>query len=110
MHKGLVDAGAVSSLDWDDPGRVPAAFRADFRVIHESNPYPRALELVRDGMDPRMEARLRQVLLDAAGDPAARDALRLFFSTSRFLPLDPASERALDGLRRGVQRVRAEVE
>uniref|UniRef100_UPI00355670D1 phosphate/phosphite/phosphonate ABC transporter substrate-binding protein n=1 Tax=Pseudoxanthomonas sp. 10H TaxID=3242729 RepID=UPI00355670D1 len=110
VHKGLVDAGAVSSLDWQDPGRVPEAFRADFRVIHRSAPYPRALELVREGMDPRVEARLREVLLAAAGDPAARDALRLFFSTSRFLPLDPASERSLDGLRRGVQRVRSEVE
>ena len=110
VHKGLVDAGAVSSLDWDDPRRVPPAFRADFRVVHQTDPYPRALELVRRDMPPAVEARLRAVLLQAADDPAARDALRLFFNTSRFLPLDAASQRSLDGLRRGVQRVRAEVE
>ena len=110
MHKGLVDAGAVSSLDWADPERVPQAFRADFRVIHEPDPDPRALELVRRDMPPAVEARLREVLLQAAGDPAARDALRLFFHTSRFLPLDAASQRSLDTLRRGVQRVRTEVE
>ena len=110
VHKGLVDAGAVSSLDWDDPRRVPSAFRADFRVIHRTDPYPRALELVRQDMPPAVEARLREVLLQAADDPAARDALRLFFNTSRFLPLDEASQRSLDALRRGVQRVRAEVE
>ncbi|AKC87697.1 phosphate/phosphite/phosphonate ABC transporter substrate-binding protein [Pseudoxanthomonas suwonensis] len=110
VHKSMVDAGAVSSLDWNHPERVPEAFKADFRVIHESDPYPRALELVRDGMDPRVQARLREVLLEAAGDPAARDALRLFFNTSRFLPLDPASQRSLAALRKGVQRVRSEVE
>lgn len=110
VHKGLADAGAVSSLDWADPERVPRAFRADFRVIHETDPYPRALELVRRDMPPAVEARLHEVLLQAAGDPAARDALRLFFHTSRFLPLDAASQRSLDTLRRGVQRVRTEVE
>ncbi|MBO9718393.1 MAG: phosphate/phosphite/phosphonate ABC transporter substrate-binding protein [Pseudoxanthomonas sp.] len=110
VHKGMVDAGAISSIDWQDPKRVPEAFRADFRVIHESAPYPRALELVRAGIDPKVEARLREVLLQAADDPAARDALKLFFNTSRFMALDPASEQALDALRKGVQRVRSEVE
>jgi phosphonate transport system substrate-binding protein len=110
VHKGMVDAGAISSIDWQDRRRVPEAFRADFRIIHESAPYPRALELVRAGLEPEVEARLREVLLQAAGDPAARDALKLFFHTSRFMALDPASEQALDALRKGVQRVRSEVE
>jgi phosphonate transport system substrate-binding protein len=110
VHKGMVDAGAVSNLDWNDPRRLPEAFRRDFRVIHETHPYPRALELVRAGMEPEVEARLRQVLLQAASDPDAREALRLFFHTSRFLPLDAESGQALDVLRKGVQRVRAEVE
>jgi phosphonate transport system substrate-binding protein len=106
----MVDAGAISSIDWQDPRRVPEAFRADFRIIHESAPYPRALELVRAGIEPAVEARLREVLLQAAEDPAARDALKLFFHTSRFMVLDPASEQALDALRKGAQRVRSEVE
>jgi phosphonate transport system substrate-binding protein len=110
VHKGMVDAGAISSIDWQDPRRVPEAFRADFRIIHESAPYPRALELVRAGIEPAVEARLREVLLQAAEDPAARDALKLFFHTSRFMVLDPASEQALDALRKGAQRVRSEVE
>ena len=110
VHKRMVDAGAVSILDWNDPRRFPGAFKADFRIIHESYPYPRALELVREGMEPRIEARLREVLLQASDDPAAKDALERFFQTSRFLPLDAESQRALDSLRTGVQRVRSEVE
>ena len=42
--------------------------------------------------------------------PAARDALNVFFRTTRFLPVDPASQQALDDLRRGVTRVREQVE
>ncbi|WP_028916059.1 phosphate/phosphite/phosphonate ABC transporter substrate-binding protein [Pseudoxanthomonas sp. J35] len=110
VHKRLLDAGTLSNLDWNDPSRLPDAFRGDFRVIHETHPYPRALELVRSSLDPKVEQRLREVLLQAADDPEARQAMRLFFNTSRFLPLDPASERALDVLRAGVQRVRSEVE
>ena len=110
VHKRLVDAGVVSNLDWDDVRRMPPAFRRDFRVIHETQDFPRALEMVRGDLDPRIEARLREVLMEAAGDPAARDALNVFFRTTRFLPVDPASQQALDDLRRGVIRVREQVE
>ena len=55
-------------------------------------------------------ARLREVLLEAAQDPAASEALSVFFRTTRFLPVDPASQQALDDLRRGVTRVREQLE
>ena len=110
VHKGLVDAGAMSNLDWANRHRVPETFRADLRIIHQTPEYPRALELVRADLRPEVENRLREVLLQAADDPEAREALRLFFGTSRFLPVDARLEQALDGLRAGVARVRAEVE
>lgn len=110
VHKRLVDAGVVSNLDWDDVRRMPPAFRRDFRVIHETQDFPRALEMVRGDLDPKIEARLREVLLEAAQDPAAREALSVFFRTTRFLPVDPASQQALDDLRGGVARVREQLE
>ncbi len=110
VHKRLVDAGVVSNLDWDDVRRIPPAFRNDFRIIHETPDYPRALEMVRGDIDPRVEARLREVLLQAADDPDAADALRLFFRTTRFMPVDPASQQSLDHLRKGVARVREQIE
>ena len=57
-----------------------------------------------------MRERLREVLLEAAGDPEAGNALAQFFGTSRFLPLDRETGKVLDALRVGVGRVRAEVE
>lgn len=78
VHKGVVDAGAVSSVDWIDPHRIPASFRRDFRAIYRTEPYPRAVEVVRAGLDPKVRDRLQQVLLDAASDPQAQDALGKF--------------------------------
>lgn len=110
VHKRLVDVGVMSNLDWENPQRVPLAFRNDLAVIHETPDYPRALELVRGNLDPKVEARLREVLLEAAGDPDAREALLQFFKTTRFLPIDAQSRHSLQYIGEGVQRIRAEVE
>lgn len=110
VHKRLVDAGTISNLDWDNPRRIPPSYREDFRIIAESPPYPRALEMVRGDLDARIRARLREVLLEAGDDPDAREALLQFFGTTRFLPLDAQAMESLDALRQGVARVRAEVE
>ena len=110
VHKRLVDAGAMSSLDWDNPSRVPPAFRGDLRVLARTTDFPRAIELVRADLDPAVKARLRELLLQAADDPDAREAMLGFFMTTRFLPLDDDAHAALERLGAGVQRVRAEVE
>ncbi|HZH44414.1 MAG TPA: phosphate/phosphite/phosphonate ABC transporter substrate-binding protein [Lysobacter sp.] len=110
VHKRLVDVGVMSNLDWENPRRVPPAFRRDLRIVARSEPYPRALEMVRPNLDPKVEARLRQVLSEAHRDPEARDALRRFFATSRFLPLDDSARHELARVSAGVRRVREEVE
>lgn len=110
VHKGLVDVGVMSNLDWENPRRVPTAFRRDFVIIGRTADYPRAVELVRGDLDPRVAARLREVLIGAAGEPAGRDALLRFFETTRFMPIDPRSGEVLDGIGRGVARVKADVE
>lgn len=110
VHKRLVDAGAFANLDWSDLQRLPESFRDDLVVIHETEPFPRAVEVVRPGLDPRVEARLREVLLAAASDPDAREPLLRFFGTNGFVPLDAEAEAALERLRRGVNRVRERLE
>jgi phosphonate transport system substrate-binding protein len=110
VHKRLVDAGAMSNLDWQNPQRVPLAFRRDFTQIGDTPPYPRAVEVVRSTLDSKVEARLREVLLQAAQDPDAREALLRFFKTTRFMPIDATAEHALHHIGVGVQRIRAEVE
>ena len=110
VHKHLVDAGALSNLDWDDDRRVPPAFRRDFRVIYRTEPFPRAVEMVRSDLASPVEERLREVLLEAADDPQGSAALHKFFGTSGFYPVDRASQKRLDQLRAGVAQVKLEVE
>lgn len=110
VHKRLVDAGVLSNLDWNNPQRMPAAFAQDFRVIARSEDVPRALMLTRTGMDPKVQDRLREVLMEASQDPDAGEVLRRFIETSRFVPITDEDRRSLDRLGDGVQRVRMEVE
>lgn len=110
VHKGLVDAGVMSNVDWDNPGRVPSSFRRDLMIIGRTTDYPRAVEVMRADLDARVAARLRAVLLQASRDPAGRDALLAFFGTTRFLPYDAGAEQALSVIGRGVVRIKADVE
>lgn len=110
VHKRLVDAGTMSALDWNNPARLPVSYRKDLEIIHTTEPVPRALEMVRGDLDPKVQARLREVLMQAAGDPQAAEALRYFFRTTRFMPIDADTRAVLDRLRSGVAEVRAGVE
>jgi phosphonate transport system substrate-binding protein len=110
VHKGLVDAGAYGEHDWLDLDSTPDAFRGDLVVFHRSPAVPRAMEVVRGDLDPRVAARLREVLLAAPDDPAALPGLRAMWNTTRYRPVDADAAQALAEFQRGVARIRAEVE
>jgi phosphonate transport system substrate-binding protein len=109
VHKGLVDVGAVSNLDWLNPQHIPEFFKSDFVILRESEEVPRGVEMVREDLDPKVRARLREVLLTMADDPVASAALKPYHSV-RFFDLDDRDRRDLKRLRAGVARVRAEIE
>jgi phosphonate transport system substrate-binding protein len=110
VDKRLVDAGVMSSLDWDNPQRMPPAYRRDMKIIHRTGEYPRGVEMVRGDLDARVSERLQQVLIEATSDPDAREPLLRFFKTTRFLPLDAKVRQALQTLGEGVERVGNEIE
>src|SRR5690606_33312916 len=83
VHKRLVDAGRMSNLDWINQQRVRPSYRRDFRIVREPDEFPRALEMVRSDLEPTVRERLREVLLGAAEDPDADEALLQFFKTTR---------------------------
>ncbi|MET0288146.1 MAG: phosphate/phosphite/phosphonate ABC transporter substrate-binding protein [Pseudoxanthomonas sp.] len=106
VAKGIVDAGVLSNLDWDDDRRMPPSFRSELEVVYQTPDYPRALEMVRAGLAAPVRARLREVLMEASQDPEGQHALRRFFGTTRFMEIDPSTRQALEQLSAGSARVR----
>lgn len=110
VSHGLVDVGVMGAADWNNPQRMQASSRATFRVLGETPEYPLALEVGRSDVEPRVLARLHDVLMAASRDPDARDALLQFSGTTGFSPIDVPTRAALEQLRAGIARVRSEVE
>lgn len=110
VQKRLVDAGTFSNLDWEGLESVPGSPMQDLEVFHRTNDVPRSIEVTAPTLDPRVRNRLREILLSADGDPAAAAALRRFFGTQRFVPIDAAAERSLVRLRGDANLVRKQLE
>ena len=103
-HRGIVDAGATSDLAWTTDETVPRSVKARLRVIHEGPPMPRTLELVGPRLPAALRERLREVLVGAGDDPAARDALAAYGGTTRFDAVPPGTLEALAHLLPGGRR------
>lgn len=110
VHKGLVDVGAVSNLDWSNPKHIPEFFKSDLVIIRESEEVPRGVEMVRKDLDVRVRARLHDILLAMGDDPAAIAELARFHHSLKFFDLDERDRRDLKRLNAGVIRVTSEIE
>ena len=84
VHKGLVSVGAYNNLDWEKEDHNPSAFRKDMHIFYKTRPYPRAIELVRNNLDPKIRERLKQILLHIHEDPKAKQVLYSYQKTTRF--------------------------
>lgn len=110
VHRGIVSAAALSDTDWDDPDIMSELMRSEMKIIAETEPIPRALQLVRRDLDPRIKARLKEILLKMHEDPEAVRVLDEFHHTARFDPVDTRTRDRLDRVRRIIRTVQAEVD
>ncbi|MES9969924.1 MAG: phosphate/phosphite/phosphonate ABC transporter substrate-binding protein [Candidatus Thiodiazotropha sp.] len=84
VHKGVVDAGAFSNLDWDKEDHLPTQYRQEFSIIHRLPPVIRAVELVRSDLDSAVKNRLQEILLKIDDDPKAAHVLNAYQKTKKF--------------------------
>ena len=110
VHKGLVAAAAYSNLDWIKEDHTPKAFKKDLRIFHKTRSFPRAIELVRKDLDPKIKQRLKDILLNAHNDPKAKTALRRYQKTTKFDELDERAKAGMEEVRKILRIVRSEEE
>lgn len=110
VHKGLVDAGAYSNLDWEKEDHNPTSFREGMQLFHQSKPFPRAIEVVRHDLRPEIKQRLKSVLLAAHENPDADDILKAYQKTSRFSELDADVQDGFDRAKNIMSRVKVELD
>jgi len=78
VHRKLADAGAYHNQNWSKPTDNPEAMKKDLEIIYEGKPMPRMIEMLRVNLDPKIKAKIKEVLLHAHEDPAAQEALRAY--------------------------------
>jgi phosphonate transport system substrate-binding protein len=110
VDKRLIDAGAMANTDWDRPHQVPTAFKGDLRIIYEGEKLPRALEVVRNGLDPVIAARLKKILLETHQNEIGMEILKGYQNTSRFDDYVPQQWPYVESLWDDLEKVLAEVD
>lgn len=103
VYRGLVDAAAYNNLDWNKEDHTPPKFKKDMRIFHHTQPFPRAVELVRKRLDPRIKARLKAVLLNAHNDPEAKTVLKSYQKTTKFDTFTGEAQQGLQEAQRILQ-------
>ncbi|MDH3444264.1 MAG: phosphate/phosphite/phosphonate ABC transporter substrate-binding protein [Deltaproteobacteria bacterium] len=97
VHRGLADAGAYHNQNWDNPGDNPESMKKDFRIIYQGKPMPRMIESFRGDLDPKLKHRIKEILLRAHEDPAAKQALQSYGpDTKRFDEFVGEAKKELD--------------
>jgi len=96
VHKNIVQAAAFSNLDWASDSDVPKAIRDDMKIIHKSNNFPRAVEIVRKDLDPKVKQRIKTLLLDAHNNPDAAPIIRSYRKVTKFTLLNESDHAGLN--------------
>ena len=110
VHKGLVDAAALSNLDWNSEDAVPLAMKKDLKIIFETNRVPRTVELVSAKREPEFISRLQYELLNAHTNEQGKESLYKYKKTSRLTKIDEETQTVLDKISMLMKQVKTELE
>ncbi len=105
LSKEMIDAIAYSNLDWDKKSHTPIEMKKGFRIFHRTNPFPRAIELVRKDLNPLIKKRLKEILLKIHLDPDAKQLLNKYQKTTKFDELDYQALNSIDKIRKAKEFV-----
>jgi phosphonate transport system substrate-binding protein len=87
LDKGLVEALATSSTDWDKKQRYADYYRSQFRVLQRSEDIPRAFEIASNKLPLSLVEKVKSIQL--VMEKKAPDILKKYEGTTKFELLAP---------------------
>jgi phosphonate transport system substrate-binding protein len=95
VQRGITKVGAYNDQNWVNPQHTPDVIKKDLKIFYQHKPVPRWVEIFRKDLDPRIKARIQEILVRADEDPEAQEALKSYSNTKKF---DEFKGEALQGL------------
>ncbi|MFB9217275.1 phosphate/phosphite/phosphonate ABC transporter substrate-binding protein [Vibrio sinaloensis] len=90
--KGIVDAIAYSSSNWDNPKDTPVALKHQLRTFGQTSEYPRAVISVSQKLPAETVADIKQALLSIDQNEEGQALLKTYQKTKKFTLFDSQSE------------------
>lgn len=110
VHKGLVDAGSLSSEEYQEPDEMPTGFISDFKVIYETEEVPRNLMLVRGDMEPKLQEEIKNTLLNMKLSEEGKKTMRNFQKTANFDEFPEGIEEVIRKFKEKYSLIKEEIE
>jgi len=73
-----VDAGALSSVDWNEDNKVPLFMKDNLRIIHKTESIPKLFVMVRKGMKPELKAEIIKIFTNMHNSKEGRAAMEKY--------------------------------
>lgn len=106
-HRSIVDAAAISNIDWNNKRKFPEKIKRDLRIFDQSVEIPRSLTMYRSTLDAGLKRAITLALLDAHNDVQGKIALKEFAKTKKFTLLNDQEKKSIDDSRDGYyQRIK----
>jgi len=110
VHKSLVDAGALSNIEYQESDEVPASFLPDFKVIYKSESVPRSLILVHGDMNPEMQAAVKNILINMRLNKEGRKIMWKLSNTLHFDEFPEGVEEVIEKFKEKYELIKKEIE
>jgi phosphonate transport system substrate-binding protein len=95
IHKGILDAGAISNVDWAESKTVPDELRKDLQIIYETRPVIRSVLMVNASIPAEGQEAIATILERMERTPEGREVMKAYSKVTRY---DRIEGDALNGL------------
>ena len=95
VQRGLVCAGVLSNLDWQDIVRTPEIIKSQLVAFHAGAPFIRSLLVVRYGLRTDIEEAIRDALLGIHLEQSAMPVLTAYNKVTRYDEITGEAKRHL---------------